>query len=224
MTGDTQDMAARIRAVLPTRWLADDTPILDAVLSGLGTAWAWVYDLLSYVRSQTRIASASDIWLDVIAQDFFGANLARQNGESDGTFRQRVQRELFRERATRAAINAALTDLTGRAPIIFEPSRPTDTGAYGSAHSTAVGLAYGVTGAWGSLALPFQCFVTAFRPNGSGVALVAGWGTPAGAYGVGAIQYATPAMIEGQVTDAEIAARVAAIMPTASISWINISS
>ena len=224
MTGDTQDMSARIRAVLPTRWLADDTPILDAVLNGLGAAWAWVYDLLAYVRSQTRIASATDIWLDVIAQDFFGPNLVRQNGESDGILRKRVQRELFRDRATRAAVAAALTDLTGRAPVIFEPSRPADTGAYGGAHSTAVGLAYGAAGAWGSLALPFQCFVTAYRPNGSGIALVAGWGTPAGGYGVGAIQYSTATMIEGEVTDAEIAARVAAIMPTAAISWINISS
>ena len=217
-------MAARIRAVLPTRWLADDTPILDALLNGVGTAWSWVYNLLAYVRSQTRISSATDIWLDVIAEDFFGPNLARRSGESDGTLRQRVQRELFRDRATRAAIAAALTDLTGRAPFIFEPSRPADTGAYGSADSSAVGLAYGATGAWGSLALPFQCFVTAYRPNGSGIALVAGWGTPAGAYGVGAIQYATPTMIAGLVTDAEIAARIAAIMPTASISWINISS
>ncbi len=217
-------MTARIRAVLPARWFADETPILDAVLTGLGTAWAWIYDLLGYVTSQTRISTASDIWLDVIAQDYFGTSLVRGTGESDSALRQRIQRELFRDRATRAAISAALTDLTGHAPIIFEPLRPADTGGYGSASNAAVGLAYGATGGWGTLTLPYQCFVTAYRPTGSGIAQVSGWGASAGGFGIGSILYATTTMIDNQVTDLDIAATVAAVAPTATIAWLRIVS
>ena len=224
MTGDSQDMMSRLRAVLPARWYPDDAPILGAVLAGLAWAWAWCYGLLAYVRAQTRIATATDVWLDIVAADFFGTSLVRAPGQDDAALRQRIQLELFRDRATRAALVRTLRDLTGRPPVIFEPARTTDTGGYGGMPAGASGLGYGVAGGWGSLELPFQCFVTAFRPNGSGIATVAGWGDPAGGYGSGAVQYASLAMVQGQVTDADISNAIASLMPAASIAWVQISS
>ena len=86
MTGDQQDMLARLRAVLPTRWFPDSAPVLDGLLSGLASGWSWVYQQLQYVKAQTRIATATDIWLDIIADDYFGSSLARRTG----TERRRV--------------------------------------------------------------------------------------------------------------------------------------
>jgi hypothetical protein len=203
MTGDQPDMLARIKAVLPTRWFADDTPILDGLLSGVAWGWAWVYSLYSYVQAQTRIATASDVWLDVIADDFFGSKLQRRSGQSDDAFRLLIESSL----------------LSGRPPDVFEPIRTTDTGGYASA-----GLGYGVAGGWGSTALPFQCFVTAYRPFDSGIALVSGWGGAAGAYGTGALEYASLAMVQGQVTDQDINAAIAGVLPVATIAWTRISN
>ena len=217
MTGDSDDMMARLKAVLPQHWFADETPVLDGLLSGLAATASWAYSLLQGVKLQTRIATATDAFLDMIALDFFGARLARRTAEGDDAFRARIGAELLRERGTRPAVVDVLTDLTGRTPVVFEPARPADTRAWGMA------AGYGVAGAWGSLMLPFQCFVTAFRPTGAGIAAVSGWGQAAGGYGVGAIEYAQLSMVQGQVTDADINAAIAGVMPVAAIAWTRIA-
>jgi hypothetical protein len=217
-------MLARLRTVLPTRWFPDSAPVLDGLLSGLASAWCWAHQQLQYVKAQTRIATATDVWLDIIANDYFGNRLARRAGQSDGAFRSRIQRELFRERGTRGAIVAVLHDLTGRAPLVFEPARSTDTGGYGSLAGAGGGVGYGRAGGWGSLTLPFQCFITAYRPVGSGIATISGWGEPAGGYGRGAIEYASLEMVQGQVTDADIYTAVASVLPVAVIGWTRITS
>jgi hypothetical protein len=224
MTGDAQgdgkgaapDMLARLKAVLPPRWFADDTPVLDGLLAGLAAAAAWLYALLATVRQQARLATASGGFLDLIAQDYLGARIARRAGQGDGAFRTRIEAELLRERGTRGAIISVLGDLTGRAPVVFEPARAADTGAWG------IATGYGAAGGWGSLMLPFQCFVTAYRAQGSGIARVAGWGS-GGGWGVGAIEYAGLEMLEGQLTDADIAAAIAGVMPVAAIAWTRIT-
>jgi hypothetical protein len=223
MIGDASDMIARLQALLPLRWFPDVTPVLSALLAGLSDGWAWLYTLLGYVRQQTRIATATDSFLDLISQDFFGGILPRRFGETDTAFRARIQRELLRPRATRAALVSELVNLTGRAPNVFEPARPADTGAWGQA------LGYGAAGGWGSLMLPFQFFVTAFRPLGSGVPSVGGWGQiPAGAagggWGTGAIEYASLAMVQSQVTDADINSAIASTVPVAVTAWTRISN
>lgn len=224
MTGDQQDMLARLRAVLPGRWFPDQAPVLDGLLNGLSAAWSWAYDQLQYVKAQTRITSTSDIWLDIVAQDFFGASMTRRAGQSDDVFRQRIQQNLFRERGTRGAIIAELHDLTGRVPNVFEPARPTDTGGYGSLTAADTGLAYGAAGGWGDLGMPFQCFIAAYRPIGIGIAAVTGWGSPMGGYGQGTIEYGSLAMLEGQVTDDDIYAAIAGVLPVATIGWTSITS
>ena len=224
MTGDQPDIVVRLRAVLPARWFPDDAPILDGVLNGLGSAWSWVYNLLQYVKPQSRLSTATGIWLDIIARDFCGTRLIRKVGQSDDAFRGRIQRELLRERGTRLAVVAVLQDLTGRAPCVFEPSRTTDTGGYGSSRDTlGGGVGYGAGGGWGNLDLPFQCFITAYRPRGSGISLVSGWGGPVGGYGIGAIEYANLTMVQGQVTDEDIFAAIAGVMPVATIGWTSIT-
>lgn len=211
MIGTMLDMLARLKAVLPQGWFPDATPVLDGVLSGLAAAWSFLYGQLSYVRLQTRIATATDMWLDLVAQDFFGFRVRRRNAEQDGAFRLRIQQELQRERGTRTAVIGALTDLTGRAPLVFEPARATDTGGWG------IALGYGVAGGWGSLMLPFQCFLTAYRPHASGIANVAGYGTG------GPVQYASLSMVQGQVTDADIFGAVADVLPAATMAWTRIA-
>jgi hypothetical protein len=172
--GAPEQFVARLRAALPRGWFADRAPVLEAVLAGFADGWARLYALLAYVRRQGRIGSAEGAMLDLIAGDFFGPWLRRRTGQGDDAFRAAIGRELLRERATRGALAAALTDLTGRAPAIFEPSRPADTGAWGMALGYGV-AGGGAAGGYGSLALPFQCFVTAWRPAGAGIAGVAGY-------------------------------------------------
>lgn len=224
MTGDQDDMGRRIRAVLPTRWFPDASPVLDGLVFGLAWSWAWLYGLLTYVRSQTRLATASGVWLDMIAADYFGDAVARRAGEADDALRTRVSVELNRERGTRSAVASVLQDLTGHAPTIFEPSRATDTGGWGGAGAAAMGLAYGAAGGWGSLVLPFQFFITAYRPSGQGVPEVGGWGTSAGGYGRGAIEYAAASSFESGVSDMAINAAIAGVLPVATIAWTQITN
>jgi hypothetical protein len=226
MTGDQADMLRRLKAVLPHGWFADETPALDALLGGLASVAAGLHALLRYVRMQTRIATAAGIFLDLIAQDFFGPQLIRSVGQSDNAFRANISADLLRERGTRNAVINVLTDLTGRMPVVFEPSRPADTGAWGiaAAYGTNSTPSAGGAGGWGSLMLPFQCFVTAYRPQGQGVASVTGWGQPAGGWGGGIIEYASLSLLQGQILDADINAAIAGVMPVSSIAWTQISN
>ncbi len=216
MQGDAGDMLARLKAVLPARWHGEANATLDAVLAGLADGWAWLHELLAAVRAEARIATASGATLDLIAADYFGQRIRRRRGQGDAAFRLAILRELLRERATRPAVLAVLRDLTGRDAAVFEPRRPADTGGWG------VACGYGAAGGWGSLALPYQCFVTVRRPLGSGISRLNGWGGGSGGWGAGAAAWASLAMIEGQVTDADIHAAVAAVVPAAAVAWVRI--
>jgi hypothetical protein len=223
MIGDANDFKSRLMALLPLRWFADTTPVASALLAGISDGWTWLYGQLGYVGLQTRIATATDSFLDLISQDYLGATLPRKFGETDASFRARIQREMFRARATRPALVAELTNLTGRAPAVFEPTRPADTGAWGHM------LGYNRAGGWGSLMMPFQVFVTAYRPLGTGLPFVGGWGSIPIAHGVGgwnggAIEYASIAMVQNQVTDADINTAIATTVPVAVTAWTRISN
>lgn len=235
-TGSTTDIVNRIKAVLPTGWFPttptgspSNSPILDGVLTGLASSWSWLYSLLAYVKLQTRIATATDVQLDMISLDYFGYNLRRLVNEADTPFRARIKANLLAPKGTRAAVSAAVQQLTGFKPYIFEPKRATDTGGYGThGGANVTGLGYGVAGGYGSLNLPFQAFVVARRPNGGGIASVAGYyslstrGPSAGGYGHGAIEYADQSMIQGQVTDEQIYSTISAAAPVATIMWVGI--
>lgn len=159
-TGDQNDMAARMRAVLPAGWFPDNAPILTAILTGFGTVWAQMYAVLAWVQLQTRIATASGANLDLISLDFFGDDLPRRTGESDSAFEARIERELFRPKGTRAAVVRELTDLTGQPPRIFEPRLTSDTGGY-----TMGGVGYAAGGGYGSLLLPSNSLCKHISPS-----------------------------------------------------------
>jgi hypothetical protein len=219
-TGDQNDCFNRLKAVLPTGWFKGPTPILDAVLQGLAWALSFVYGLIAYTRLQTRIATATDIFLDIISLDFFGSALPRRQQEMDGPFRTRILANLLRERATRNGLIKALVLLTGRTPYVFEPARPPDTGAY---NQNICG--YSVAGGYGSLALPSQAFVIAYRPSGSGIPYIAGYGSPEGAYSTPSqTEYASLSQVIGNVTDADIYATIDAVKPVGSIIWTQLSN
>jgi hypothetical protein len=220
MPGDVADFVRRMLQVLPVRWFADAPPIASAVLAGFGSAWAFIYGLIGTVRLMARIATATGPFLDLISIDFFAAGLPRRSGETDAAFLLRIQQEMLRPRATRAALHTALTELTGQAPVIFEPVRPADTGGYtvgGVGYATPTsGSVVGGGGGWGNLQLRHQSFITVLRPLGEGIAYLAGYGT------AGALAYGDLSMVATPVTDAQIFAQVTAVVPAGHLAWVRL--
>jgi hypothetical protein len=219
MLGDAADFVRRMIAVLPRGWFSEPSvppqpaTFLQAVLTGFGTAWAAIFNLIANVRLLTRLATVFGPFLDLASVDYFGAGLPRRPQESDTDYRSRIKDELLRPRGTRSALALALTELTGTPPVIFEPARPADTGGYASG-----GIGYSVAGGWGNLALNYASFVTAFRPLGSGIANFAGYGTGGYSY------YGDITMVATQVTDSDIYAAVAGILPAGYIAWTRIET
>ena len=213
MIGDANDMQRRLLALLPSGWFNDAPPVLSQLLSGIGAAFSTFWTLLQAVVTQTRIATATSLFLDLISTDFYGSTLARFVDETDDAFRTRVVQALLRPRATRAALTSALFELTGREPTIFEPARTTDTGGY-----TIGGIGYGSGGGWGSLALPFQFFVTAYRPRAGGIPDLAGYS------GGGIPVYGSLSFEVKAIPDTFIQASVSPLLPAATTAWMRISN
>jgi hypothetical protein len=225
MAYSQQDIFDRIKVVLPTRWFGEDTPLLDSVLNSLAAGWIGLFDFLDFVQMQTRISTATDGWLDLIAEDFFGHRITRRQGEADDAFRVRISRDLLQDKCTRKAIFDLLLDLTGRPPVIFEPSNPGDTGCYSSLLRVGTGMAgYGASGGWGNLNMPFQAFVTAFRPEVPGIGLVNGWGGDIGGYGSGFSAYVDLEANSSTPGDFEMYQSVSAISAAGTIIWMSIRS
>jgi hypothetical protein len=215
---DIPGLLMRLKAVLPVRWFADDTPILDAVLTGVASAWVEAFALLNIVNQQSRIETASGIFLDIAAQDYFGSTLTRRAAEADVAYSARIQQHLVRTRATRVGVIQALQDLTGRTPVVFEPRNPVDTGVYN------VNMGYGVSGGYGSMAMPYQFLVQARRPDGLPVSNGSGYAVGPGGYNTAPAFYADVVEFQGNISDAEIYASIAAVVPTTAIAWTNISN
>lgn len=251
-TGDAPDMLARIKRVVPSRWFAYVAPLRDAVLGGLSDQLAWVYSFIAYAKLQTRITTATDLWLDLIAADYFGLFIRRRVGEFDAAFMPRIKRELIRERVTRKGMAQALTDLTGSAPIIFEPWNTGDAGAWdiGAAWAGASASAGGgggfdiacgwdtsaeydaptsvaaMTGAgaggWGDTCLPNQVFIIVKRPGLQGIPGVSGWDCSAAGYDIGPVEFVDASMVIGAITDQDIYGTVNATKPSGSICWVQL--
>jgi hypothetical protein len=226
MTGDLADFVFRLRTVLPKRWFSEHSPNLEAVLTSLATPWVWLYGLITYVITQTRLTTATDGWLELISNDYFGDRLGRKPNEADFSFRSRIQTALLQEAATRSAVSAGLENLTGTKPLIFEPANCMDAGSYGSLaegpHMPSTGTAYALAGGWGSLELPLQFFVTATRPATPGLGVLAGYGTSNGAYGEGAISYVDLSLLPGHVSDADIQATLCSLLPVNAVAWLRL--
>jgi hypothetical protein len=216
--GSQEDIYQRLVGYLP-RWFGDDPPYLSALLQGIAYAMAFVYSLIQYAKLQTRISTATDGWLDLIANDFFGSTVIRAFGQVDDDFRNVILTNMFRERGTRKSVVDILTQLTGHAPTIIEPGRPADTGAYDLG-----GVAYDIAGAYGDL-LTAQAFVIAYRPIGQGIPLIAGYDSSSGGYDMGSqAEYIDSTMYAGAAPDAAIYAAVNAVRPAGVTLWVQIQN
>ncbi len=223
-TGNQDDMIARIKATLPN-WFPSSSPILDGLLTGFAYVAAWAYDLITYARTQTRISTATDGWLDLIAFDFFGRRMKRGT-RTDDSFRTAIIAELFRPRNTRQAIIDVLTGLTGNEPDIFEPARPIDTGGYApgpAGDGRGYGLAYNQAGGYGSLLMPYELLITVHRSPSGGIPTVIGYGGPAGGYSTpSTFEYGSLDMIEGALTDADIYNAIENVRAAGITAWVRI--
>ncbi|MFB4339889.1 hypothetical protein RAC90_05280 [Pantoea sp. CS_6] len=217
-TGDQNDIYTRLRGLLPPTWFRDSSPFLDGVLTACAKALSWCYSLYIYARLQTRISTATGGWLDIVAYDFFGNSLQRPAGMSDDLFRNQIKINMLRSRGTRQAITDILVELTGNVPKIFEPLRPLDTGSYGGPM-----IGYGIAGGYGSVMIPYQAFVIAYRPKGTGIPYIAGYeSTPSGYSVASRGQYVSQEMVTGKVTDAQVYEAVAAVKMEGSIVWVKL--
>ena len=220
MVGDSNDMLTRIKSLLPRGWFVGSTPVLDALLSGFAWSLSLIYSLIQYANLQTRIATATDGFLDLISYDFFGNNLPRKMQEMDSAFRARILATLLREKVTRNGMIEALVNLTGRTPLIFEPARPLDSGTW---NSPGTGWSTGA-GKWGSLGLRAQVFITAYRPSSSGIPNIAGWNASAAGWSTpGQQKWSSRTQVQGAVTDADIYALIAATVAEGVTAWVRIS-
>jgi len=208
----------RLRRVLPHGWFSDVDPVLATILTGSASIWDVLQAQIDDTRLQARLLTANGPWLDARVGDYLPATFQRRVNELDAAFAVRAAREVLRPRATRPALQRLLTD-QGAAPFrVFEPSRPADTGGYGVG-----GVGYGVAGGWGSATTPYQVFVNAHRPTGSGIPNRGGYGIALG-YGAGGGAWSAPADHRGGVTDAELYASIARVLPAGVTAWVNISS
>lgn len=217
-TGSASDMLARLKLVLPVHWFGDQTPVLDMVLAGFASLWATLYKMIGFARTQTRIGTSTGPFLDIAAQDYFGDGFARRPGETDGAFSARIKANLLAPRATRSALVAALVAETGRTPILFEPFNPEDTGGYNSGS-----LGYNVMGGYGSLNLPYQVFVTAYRPVVASVGNDGGYNFGPGGYGTAPLAWSDLADDPGLITDAAIYAAIVSVLPVNALAWTRLS-
>jgi hypothetical protein len=217
--GSQADIVNRMQRLQPPGWFAPGAvPIRDGLLAGIANAFAFVFSLFTYLKLQTRIATATDGFLDMIAGDFLGNQLLRSPNQSDTSYRAQIQAALFPQRNTRGSIIAVLTQITGKAPIVFEPWRPADTGGYNQGS-----LAYNTAGGYGSRQYPFQSFVTAYRPRGAGVPYLAGYGIPTGAYNTASqLAYVNPELLSGEITDADIFAAVEGVRMAGTTIWLRL--
>ena len=158
---------AWIWSYLPAGWFAPAGPLINAAVGMISTGFAQNSADLSYMEAQTRISSATGMWLDVISVEYFGlGNLPRRPNEADAAFQARVLQEMLLPRGTRGAMTEALTILTGVAPTIFEPAI--------DLASWDVDFAWDSSGAWGSYDMPYQGFIGVPLPQEPPLDL-AGW-------------------------------------------------
>lgn len=166
-TGDQNDISGRIESYLPRGWFGDltEAPIIGGVIAGMASVFAVIYTLIMFFWAQTRLGTSIGGWIDLWAADFFGGNLPRNPSETDAAYILRIQATIFQRKATRPAMISMLTQLTGNAPIVFEPNRPLDTGCLGtnSGPNSFCGVAR-----MGSIAPIYTALITAYRPQVAG--------------------------------------------------------
>ena len=217
-TGDNEDMKARLLRLLPPAWFSEDSPFLNAALELCAAGLSWCYALYEYARKQTRLLTASNGWLDLIAYDFFGHQMRRWAGEEDDVYRFRIQNRLFRESGTRKSIEDVVMGMTGYAPDVFEPQRPLDTGGY---NMPANG--YGRAGRYGSVMHPCQAFIRVTMPPLEIHASIAGYNASPSGYSVKARgAYMQASTVNRGLEDASVFSAIADAKSEGTIIWVRL--
>lgn len=83
---------------------------------------------------------------------------------------------------------------------------------------------YSSAGAYGSLLMPYQAFVTAYRPTGTGFPYVAGYGISTGGYHTGSQAVYESISAQQTVSDSDIYAAIDAVKPAGTEVWVQIAS
>lgn len=222
--GDATDIVSRVKRLIPHKWFIWSPPYRDAILGGLADIAAFCYGLITYARSQSRLATAYGIWLDIFSFDYLGRFLVR-NSLPDDSFRALISATILQQRVTRAGMINAIQMITGNTPSVFEPWNTFDTGAYsgsragGNPQYGSFGYNVG-QGGWGNMNLPAQTFVQVARGFGSGVPNVGGYSNPISGFGTGAVEYVGPSSELWGITDAMIYNIISMTKPTGSTVWV----
>lgn len=193
----------RIFGRLPAGWFPSDGPVISSIVGQVAEGASLNNDQLFYAQNQTRVSTASDMFLELIAQDYFGAfNFPRRSGETDDSYRSRILGNLLIARGTRGAMIEVLTNLTGNVPDIFEPIR--DACAWDQ-----FGWDYPKT-KLGDYNDPYTCWITIQPPPGPGIPLA--YGYDSGSYDVN-FAYGDINLLASVVADNEIYRAVIATAP-----------
>jgi hypothetical protein len=130
----TSQFTQRLLTLFPQPWSNDNSKqqggILWTLFNAIGSQLSFIDNGIIYAQDTTRLATATDTSLDTWSEDFFGNALLRFVGESDTTFRKRIQKNLLAPAATRSAISNAILNLTFIPPRVMEPWSPDDTATY----------------------------------------------------------------------------------------------
>lgn len=227
--GSSADIQARVLTVLPRKWWQWIAPVRNAIVGGLSDAAAWSYTFFQYALAQSRIATSTGPFLDIIAFDFLGRFLLRL-GNSDALFRTQIMNTILQERVTRNGMTEVLTNLLNIAPTIIEPWNPGDCGGWSGPNQYCNASGYGKAGAWGSLLLPNQVFIRVSRSGlgPSGVPQVNGYGGYNGGYygphysSNGATEYIGSVIAQIGVIDPIIENMITNTRPTGTTVWLYI--
>lgn len=149
-----QDFTQRQLALLPP-WFGLDAPDLTAILQGSASINLFIYNLQLYLRQQMRLQTMTGDTLDIFAQDYFGEDLERHAYESDDVYRKRIKISLLRPGVTEQAMIQVLTNLTGRAPVIWVAANSGSYCDYSFCDHMYLG----------SNTNPYEVWIIAYRPT-----------------------------------------------------------
>ncbi len=125
------DFTERFLRLFPRGWSGGNANapggVVYAMFEGIGTVLASFLSQMQFIANGLRIKLAYGTALDVISEDYFGAGLPRNPGESDDSFRTRILQMLLLPRVTRPAIFNAIKIILGVIPRLSEPWASGDT-------------------------------------------------------------------------------------------------
>jgi len=168
-TGDQDDFISRLLSLLPTGWFPSEASRLNAVLQGPAASLSAAFAMLSFVKAQTRVQTASGSFLDLISEGYFGGDLPRLQYESDAGYADRIEYNLTAPRGTHDGMVQMLQQLTGNTPIIFQPNLAANCmclATLGNPHAAGGGGKLGDI-AGGSYQAPYASFGNSFGSAGS---------------------------------------------------------